>query len=66
MIQIENGLCSRASEFPATYRAEAGNPDIRVPENTNREDGQSARRAQEEDAIEAGNPDSRVPENLKR
>ncbi|KAJ1144219.1 hypothetical protein NDU88_010520 [Pleurodeles waltl] len=31
------------SEIPATYRAEAGNPDIRVPENLNREDGQHAR-----------------------
>ncbi|KAJ1152697.1 hypothetical protein NDU88_005472 [Pleurodeles waltl] len=58
--------CSRVSKIPATYRAEVGNPDIQVPENTDREDGQSTRRAQEEDAIAAGNPDIQVPANLKR
>ncbi|KAJ1141549.1 hypothetical protein NDU88_007877 [Pleurodeles waltl] len=42
-----------------------GNPDIRVPEAIDRKDGQSARRALEEDAVAAGSPDIRVPENLK-
>ncbi|KAJ1199174.1 hypothetical protein NDU88_003012 [Pleurodeles waltl] len=59
-------VCSRVSDIPATYHAEAGNPDIRVPENIDREDGQSVQRTQEEDAIAAGNPDIRVPKNLKR
>ncbi|KAJ1082702.1 hypothetical protein NDU88_002867 [Pleurodeles waltl] len=57
---------NRVSEVPATYCAEAGNPDIQVPETPNREDGQRARRAEEEEAAEAGNPDIRVPEILKR
>ncbi|KAJ1160506.1 hypothetical protein NDU88_001008 [Pleurodeles waltl] len=58
--------CSRVSEIPATHCADAGNPDIRVPENTNSEYGQSARRVEEGDAAEAGNTDIRVPKTLNR
>ncbi|KAJ1178422.1 hypothetical protein NDU88_003668 [Pleurodeles waltl] len=58
--------CSRLSDIPATCRDEAGNPDIWVPENIDKEDGQRARCAQEVDALADGNPDIRVPEKLNR
>ncbi|KAJ1113458.1 hypothetical protein NDU88_001703 [Pleurodeles waltl] len=57
--------CSRVSDIPATYHAEAGNPGIRVPDKTDRKDRQSAQRAQE-NAIAAGNPDIRVSEKHKK
>ncbi|KAJ1117345.1 hypothetical protein NDU88_005545 [Pleurodeles waltl] len=61
---------SRTEKYPGgptgNDAVKAGNPDIRVPENLTREDGQRAWRAEEGEAAEAGNPDIRVPENLKR
>ncbi|KAJ1147062.1 hypothetical protein NDU88_013309 [Pleurodeles waltl] len=58
-------LCSRVSDIRATCHDDAGNLDIRVPENLNRENRQRARCAQEVDALASGNPVIRVPEKLK-
>ncbi|KAJ1188535.1 hypothetical protein NDU88_005296 [Pleurodeles waltl] len=59
-------MCPRVLDIPATCHAEARNPDIQVPENTETKEGLSVRHAQQEDAIPDGNPDIRDPKNIKR